>query len=574
MGRVFLAEHVFMNRKVAIKVLHPELTAIPEYVQRFEREAKAAARIVHPHVAQALDFGRLEDQSLYLVLEHVEGSALSDVVRQGPTEPLRSLTIALQVASAMAQAHEKQIIHRDLKPDNILLLLNSEEGDFVKILDFGIAKVEFNTDGRERALTQVGMVYGTPGYMAPEQGLGQEVDARADVYALGVILYELLAGRVLFEGAATAILGQQLTRKVPFLSQKNADSNVPAQIERLVREMLAVDREQRPKSMSVVVTRIEELLREGVLNSTNVERLGPRGASKETSSSSWSGLRGGSRTTRSKTIWPVSVKTAGTVVGFVLFGAALSVAVTLALESRRGPQEKEVVASAEKTPEPGPPRTFLDELARAKPLGVSALSELGRKYPAEPLVHVELSLKHAVEGHFLEAVDEAQLALALDPALCRSPSLRGALFRSAQSEEARDVAFRLLLGPMGQEGTEVLFDLWQGAEVGGATRERARRLLTSDQGKSSASEAVRLAVELEMARSCKVLLPLLERASLAGDRRSLPRLEELAKNERCVRGGQVCYPCLRKSSKLEEARLAIEQRELLRKSDAQSWPDL
>src|SRR6185295_2712151 len=238
MGAVYQAEHVLMRKRMAIKVLHPEMTRVDEVVKRFEREAMAAAHIDHPHVVTATDFGKLDDGSFFLALEYVEGKSLREVIAQGPLELGRALHIARQIASGLGRAHSIKIVHRDLKPENVMLVERDGDPDFVKVLDFGIAKVQIGelTAGDVDAaaspgqpvLTQAGMVYGTPEYMAPEQALGQNVDARADLYALGIITYEMITGTRPFNAESkVALLGMQVTAPVPPMSQFAPDANVP-----------------------------------------------------------------------------------------------------------------------------------------------------------------------------------------------------------------------------------------------------------------------------------------------------------------------------------------------------------
>jgi serine/threonine-protein kinase len=252
MGAVYQAEHTHMRKRLAIKVLHPEMSRLTEVVQRFEREAMAAAHIDHPNVATATDFGKLEDGSFFLVLEYVEGKSLRDAIGKSRLTVERALHITRQIASALQRAHALGIVHRDLKPENVMLVERDGDTDFVKVLDFGIAKVPVGELGTGNAapgqpvLTQLGMVYGTPEYMAPEQALGQAVDARADLYALGVMAYEMLTGQRPFEHESkVALLGMHVTAPVPPMATKAPDAVVPPEVEAIVVRLLAKESTQR-----------------------------------------------------------------------------------------------------------------------------------------------------------------------------------------------------------------------------------------------------------------------------------------------------------------------------------------
>lgn len=266
MGRVYAAEHVMMRKRVAVKVLHSELTRVPEVVGRFEREAMAAANIDHPNVAAATDFGKLEDGSIYLVLEFVEGRNLRDELKHGSVTVGRALHICRQMAGALAAAHALNIVHRDLKPENVMLVKKAHDPDFVKVLDFGIAKVPMDaaaSPGSQagKAITRVGMVFGTPEYMAPEQALGKEVDNRADIYALGVILFELLCGlRPFDEQDELGVLGQQLSKPVPKLGDRVPGTSVPEQVESLIQRLLRREASERPSQALEVARALDGLL--------------------------------------------------------------------------------------------------------------------------------------------------------------------------------------------------------------------------------------------------------------------------------------------------------------------------
>jgi serine/threonine-protein kinase len=222
MGSVYLAEHPGIGKKVALKVLHSEFSTNQEVAQRFFHEAKAVNDIGHPNIVDIVDFGVLQsgrgrEQLVYFIMEYLAGATLSQLITaEAPLPPERALGIGLQVADALSASHKCGIVHRDLKPDNIILSQRGRERDFVKLLDFGIAKLTGGSaTGSHR--TRAGLVIGTPAYMSPEQCEGSSsVDQRTDIYALGVVLYEMLTGRVPFVGNGySEILIQHLTQRPP-----------------------------------------------------------------------------------------------------------------------------------------------------------------------------------------------------------------------------------------------------------------------------------------------------------------------------------------------------------------------
>jgi len=219
MGEVWRGQHVMMKRDVAIKFLTPEVAGREELKARFLREAQALSQLDHPNVCRALDFGEDGDGGLYLVMEFVEGETLGELLKregQAGLEPDRAFDIVRQIVVGIAIAHESGIVHRDLKPDNVMLTLDARGNELVKLMDFGIAKVNAPEDqpqGDTTKLTQAGTIFGTPAYMAPEQAVGEQVDAAADVYALGSMLYEMLTGTPPFdEDSIWAVLRAKLER--------------------------------------------------------------------------------------------------------------------------------------------------------------------------------------------------------------------------------------------------------------------------------------------------------------------------------------------------------------------------
>ena len=239
MGRVYLAEHVKMERRCAIKVMSPELVSDADAISRFNREATNASRIQHPNVATVYDFGESADGLVFLAMEFVPGEALSRICdREHALPAARAANIARQVADGLDAAHDLGIIHRDLKPDNIMIAQAKDGRDIVKIVDFGIAKgTQQGAAGRE-ALTRTGVVVGTLQYMSPEQLGGDPIDGRSDLYALGCMLYEMLTGESAFAGSTIeARLQRRLTGEQ--LHPRGVNPSVPVWLDALVAKALA-----------------------------------------------------------------------------------------------------------------------------------------------------------------------------------------------------------------------------------------------------------------------------------------------------------------------------------------------
>jgi serine/threonine protein kinase len=250
MGVVFLAEHPVIGRKVALKAIHPELSRNPEVVSRFMTEAKSVNQIGNEHIVDVMDFGTTPQGEFYFIMEFLQGESLSDRLRRERVfEPNRALGIAAQVADALAASHERGIIHRDLKPENIFLINRGQSRDFVKVLDFGLAKL---TQSEEKVghKTRTGSVMGTPYYMSPEQCEGRaNVDHRADIYALGVILFEMMTGSVPFGGEGYGeIIVKHLTQQPP--SPRDLNPMLQPVHEALALRALVKPREGRFQTMA------------------------------------------------------------------------------------------------------------------------------------------------------------------------------------------------------------------------------------------------------------------------------------------------------------------------------------
>ncbi len=248
-GAVYEAEHVTIaGRLAAVKVLHPHMAFNADLKRRFINEASAASRAEHENIVQIFDGGITDDGFCYSVMELLRGRPLTRVIADGPLDPQRAIRIALQVASALRAAHALAIVHRDLKPDNLFVVAREHVPEFVKVLDFGVAKL--HADGGQA--TRTGVLIGTPGYMAPEQWLTlPDIDGRADVYALGVILYQCVCGRLPFEAMNPyEWMKAHLEAPVP---DPAARATLPPALARLVARMLAKKREERPQTMDEVI---------------------------------------------------------------------------------------------------------------------------------------------------------------------------------------------------------------------------------------------------------------------------------------------------------------------------------
>lgn len=248
MGTVYRARHLLIDRPVAVKVLNPRFVEDEAARARFRREAKACGRLQHVNAVTVTDFGTSQDGYVYLVMELLEGRTLRDVLaKEAPLDAARSVALMLQVSAAVAAAHEAGIIHRDLKPANIFIVQRSEVPAVVKVLDFGIAKLAADSldEDEPKTLTQVGAMIGTPRYMAPEQCDGAELTPAADVYSLGVILYEMLTGTVPFSGSTPLAIAMKHTGEMP-RNPRELMPTIPAALEQVVLHTLEKNPQNRP----------------------------------------------------------------------------------------------------------------------------------------------------------------------------------------------------------------------------------------------------------------------------------------------------------------------------------------
>ncbi len=283
MGSVYQGTHVLMDKTVAIKVLRPSLAADEKIVARFSREARAASRISHPNALSVTDFGEDDNGTVFLVMEFLSGRTLKQVIRdEGPLPLPRIVEITRQVGDALAAAHAQGVVHRDLKSDNIMLLDMTTAGDYAKVLDFGIAKIN-EADGKfDGGLTAPNLVIGTPQYMSPEQcSQDSEIDARSDIYSFGVILFEMLVGHVPFSGdSATIVMMKHLQDPVPSVLEERPD--VPPPVGRVIARAMAKVPDNRYQNVAEL---IEDLtIASGMIVPVPVPQPGKSAAGRSTTS--------------------------------------------------------------------------------------------------------------------------------------------------------------------------------------------------------------------------------------------------------------------------------------------------
>lgn len=256
MGAVYRASQNFMNRDVAVKILLQHLGNDADAIKRFQREAKAASKLNHKHITTLYDFGMMPDGQPYLVMDYLDGVSLGEVLETQEYLPVDEFRpILRQVCEALGEAHRRGIIHRDIKPDNIVLLEQDGRKDYVKLVDFGVAKL-MSDDSKDTKLTKTGTICGSPAYLSPEQARSQPLDHRTDIYSLGIVIFELLTGKLPFTSADLInLLFLHATEPPPLINEVRPDLRFSPELVSVVNRCLAKDPNDRPQSM-------EELWRE------------------------------------------------------------------------------------------------------------------------------------------------------------------------------------------------------------------------------------------------------------------------------------------------------------------------
>lgn len=257
MGEVYLAMHEAIEKKVALKVLRTEYSSKADIVTRFQQEAISASRIKHPNVLEIFDFGQLDNGAFFLAMEFLDGHDLADELqRQIVMQPHDGIRIAMQICRALSAAHSQGVVHRDMKPENVFLQRVADGEEIVKIVDFGIAQLRTTEEAEKqqptrRRLTKTGMIFGTPEYMSPEQAAGKKADQRVDIYASGIIMYEMFTGAVPFTGETfMAVLAAHLNDQPPPMRMIAPDLSISAELEAVIMRALAKKPDERFQSMA------------------------------------------------------------------------------------------------------------------------------------------------------------------------------------------------------------------------------------------------------------------------------------------------------------------------------------
>jgi serine/threonine-protein kinase len=257
MGSIYLAEHVTLGKRMAVKVLRPEYSRDAELLDRFQHEARAASQIGQENIVEVFDFGHTPEGEAYFVMEALDGESLARILhRDGPMPLARAVPVFLQICRALGAAHQRGIVHRDLKPENVFILRRNDGADFVKVLDFGIAKGPGTPDSKR--LTKAGSIIGTPEYMSPEQASSNVIDQRSDVYAFGVLAYETLTGRLPFDGDTplATLMKHQSDAPVP---PRKLRPELPPEVEQIVLRALVKRPEGRQQSMEELSLELSRL---------------------------------------------------------------------------------------------------------------------------------------------------------------------------------------------------------------------------------------------------------------------------------------------------------------------------
>lgn len=581
MGEVYRATHTLMAKTVAIKVLRSQLEQRDDLVERFRREAQAAAHIDHPNICAASDFGQMDDGTFFLVIEYLEGHTLEDAIEaRAPISAAQTIDIAVQVASGLSRAHELDVIHRDLKPENIMLVAREDGQDFVKILDFGVARVRLTEQHENAQLTQAGTVWGTPLYMAPEQAAGGEVDGRSDLYSLGVILYEMLCGRPPFKDSNPArVMAMHLTHQPRPPSEYAPEAKIPLALETLVLELLDKDPNSRPASASALIERLEAcrdadklpiaqraqdiadqssvLLKRAVNSSeTGVARALTWFRAQETLTQGI--VLGVSAALLLAVILVPTIAVISTIAGSS--GSTTAAAQAKSKKVRRNLKEKRADFIKEAGLDDVPVALAENRTSDA----LSALDNAAATYGDNPHFAYLSGRTNAVRGRWQASIDAYKKALSAEPLYANDSQLVDDIFvRFSDPKKHRAAPAQELI----EEYLDTVYATQKLAEVAsesdsGSARKRAYQVLESTKRMDDLEDWSRLSIQMGNAKNCNARKKIIPDIVKAGDPRGLKVLRAYA--SKSTRGCgflslEDCHACMR--GDLRDAIQTLEKEE-------------
>ncbi len=544
MGCVYLAEHISIRRPLALKLLHPEVEGIDEINQRFEREAFAIGRMNHPNCVNVSDFGQLEDGTLYMVLELLDGVLLSDLLERDRRLPWkRTLHIGRHVLSALDYAHRAGIIHRDIKPENVILIDQDGDSDFAKILDFGIAKLRDDVHPEENTgiltndsrLTQHGVTIGTPTYIAPEQAYGQPIDGRADLYALSVMMYEMITGEPPFDADEVgALLRMHVSHPVPPFAELAPDVQVPDGVEALIIRGLAKQPDERISSAQSYLAQINAVLED--LDEDEGDDDEAASGLRQIPARVGRGFR--------QTVTPVVVRVASTprrikqVAAMVLAASTLVGAVVFALGDGKPDylpgSSFPHLASESSGPET---RKAAELLAQGRPKEAAAfLMEHRKEVQDQPSAQMVLGHAQANAQRSILALAAYTKAVELEPKLARNKLMRTniELMLAKKAPGVVDAALELLgtLSAAGDWGAgDQLVDLASSSKI---PRRRHTALRIADEvGLGDRVDRFgSYLLDLEQGETCELRKDAVGRLRTLGDKAAIPHLRKARKRIR------------------------------------------
>jgi serine/threonine-protein kinase len=537
MGSVYRAEHVSIRRQVALKLLHPTLAQVPEVAKRFEREALAIGRISHPNCVDVMDFGTLDDGSLFLVMEYLEGRSLGDELDEMKRiEPLRALHILRHVLKGLGHTHDADIVHRDVKPENVHLVTEGDDTDFAKILDFGIAKLlgEAQEIEGEVKLTQAGVAFGTPVYMSPEQAVGNPVDGRADLYAASLVGFEMITGKTPFySDDKLEVLSMHTTRPVPAMIEIAPDLQVPREIEELIRRGLAKRPEERFADANEYIAALDAVV--GLLTAPRAHaQFNRAGTVPVLYSTGEHGVVVDPMTmTQSVRVATPEKDRKSLLTGVAIAGAIALIAILVAVIAGSGGGDDKAAAPIDAAPPPTLGEKMAELLQKGDPQGVIALAEEdGAALAADPQALLQAGHAYAFRQHRRAALTAYATAVGLDPLLYRDDTMRRNLTVLLDATDSKDPF-------LPTDAAVLLIDRWDDDDardklVELATKEkenheRRQRAFELAEGYGLADKDVRFAsfsLDLVFLPTCPKRRAIISKLQSLGDKRAIGVLKK------------------------------------------------